>query len=129
MMRSLGFIGSSVSARIPAASRGRSAGTLHVDAGGSRGRTYKLGVPRSGATLLRRGSLRVVLHPGARRLLAITGLPAGIKELTVTLTGAGGNLLRRHCSAAGTYRYGIDAAVAAASGSVRVDGGTSSGRC
>jgi hypothetical protein len=128
-MRSLGFIGSGVSARIPAASRGRAAGTLHVDAGGPRGRSYKLRIPRSGATLLRHGSLRVVLHAGAKRLLTITGLPSGVKEATVTLDGAGGSLLRRQHNGGHTCRYGIDAAVAAASGSLRVDGGFSTYGC
>jgi hypothetical protein len=128
-MRSLGFIGSGVSARIPAASRGRAAGTLHVDAGGPRGRSYKLRVPRSGSTLLHHGSLRVVLHAGAKRFLTISGLPSGVKEATVTLHGAGGSLLRRQHNAKHTCRYGIDAAVAAASGSVRVDGGFSTYGC
>jgi hypothetical protein len=129
-MRSVGFIGTSgVSARIPAASRGRAAGTLHVDAGSPSGRSYKLRVPRSGSTLLRRGSLRVVLHAGAKRFLDITGLPSGVKEATVTLNGAGAGLLRRQHNGRHTCRYGVDAAVAAASSKIRVDGGFSTYGC
>jgi hypothetical protein len=129
-MRSVGFIGTSgVSARIPAASRGRAAGTLRVDVGGPRGRSYKLRVPRSGSTLLRHGSLRVVLRAGAKRFLAISGLPSGVKEVIVTLHGAGGSLLRRQHNGAHTCRYGVDAAVAAASRKVRVDGGLSTYGC
>jgi hypothetical protein len=128
-MRSLGFIGSGMSARIPASSRGRAAGKLRVDAGGPSGRSYKLRVPRAGSTLLRHGSLRVVLHAGAKRFLTITGLPSGVKEATVTLDGAGGKLLRRAHNGAHTCRYSIDAVVGTASGSVRVDGGFSTYGC
>jgi hypothetical protein len=129
-MRSVGFIRSSgVSARIPGVSRGRAAGTLRLYPGGPRGRSYKLRVPRSGSTLLRHGSLRVVLHPGAKRFLDITGLPSGVKEALVTLDGAGGRLLRRLHNGTHTCRYGVDAAVAAASSKVRVDGGFSTYGC
>jgi hypothetical protein len=130
-MGSFAFLGNGVSARIPAAARGRAAGSLHVDVGGRAGRTYTLRVPRTGATLLRRGALHVVLHPGARRFLTVSGLPAGVREATLQLTGrGGGRLLRAHRTGSRTCHYSTAAEIGAAGGgSVRVMGDTVSGLC
>jgi hypothetical protein len=132
-MGAFAFLGNDVTARIPAAARGRAAGSLHVDVdvGGRTGRTYTLRVPRTGATLLRRGALRVVLHPGARRFLTVSGLPTGVREATLQLTGrGGGQLLRAHRTSSRTCHYSTAAVIGAAGGgSVRVTGDTVSGRC
>jgi hypothetical protein len=130
-MGSFAFLGNGVSARIPAAARGRAAGSLHVDVGGRAGRTYTLRVPRTGATLLRRGALRVVLHPGARRFLTVSGLPTGVREATLQLVGrGGGQLLSTHHTSPRTCHYSTAAVIGAAGGgSVRVTGETVSGRC
>jgi hypothetical protein len=130
-MSSFAFLGQGVSAHIPAAARGRAAGTLHLDVGGRAGRTYTLRVPRTGSTLLRRNALRVVLHPGARRFLTVIGLPAGVREATMQLIGrGGGGLLRTHHTGPRTCHYSTAAVIGAAGGaSVRVTGDTVSGHC
>jgi hypothetical protein len=116
-MRSVGFAGSGVGARIPAGARGRVAGTLKTDAG----KTYPLRVPRAGTTLLHRGSLRVVLHPGAKRFLMVNGLPAGVRDVSLRLVGrGGGQLIARH-----GCRYSAAAVIAGSAGRVRVAGGGS----
>ena len=71
-------------ASAPAADRGRSVGTLSFFDGtfpyrATRPKSYTLRLPRAPgrtAVLLKRGSLRVTLRPGARRVLDVTGLPA-----------------------------------------------------
>jgi hypothetical protein len=113
-MRAVTFQATDVTARIPASARGRSAGTLKTDTG----RTYQLRVPRSGTTLLRRGALRVVLHPGARRYLTVSGLPGGVRDVALRLVGrGGGRLLVAHGS-----RLDTSAVVVSPAGTVRVRG-------
>ncbi len=124
-MRSIGFLSTGVSARIPSAARGREAGTLKTDTG----RTYHLRVPRKGTTLLRRGSLHVVLHPGARRFLTVSGLPSGVHTVMLRLVGRGGDLFGLHHTSAHTCRYSTAAQISGPEGTVRVDGGTGSGSC
>jgi hypothetical protein len=124
-MRSFTFLGDGVTARIPAAARGLVAGTLQA------GRTYTLRVPRTGTTLLARGALRVVLHPGARRFLTVTGLPLGVREATLQLVGrGGGGLLRAHRTSARSCHYSTAAVIGGqVHRSVRVAGDTVSGLC
>jgi hypothetical protein len=124
-MRSFAFLGNGVSARIPAAARGLVAGKLQA------GRTYTLRVPRTGTTLPRRGALRVVLHPGARGFLTVSGLPAGVREATLRLDGrGGGRLLRAHRTSPRSCHYSTAAVIGAVGGaSVRVKGDTVSGLC
>jgi hypothetical protein len=124
-MRSVAFLGIGVRARIPSAARGRAAGTLKTDTG----RTYHLRTPRKGSTLLSQGNLRVVLHPGARRFMTISGLPAGVHTVMLRLVGRGGDLLALHHTSARTCSYSTEAQISGPDGSVRVGGGTSSGRC
>jgi hypothetical protein len=124
-MRSVAFLGTGVLARIPSAARGRAAGTLKTDTG----RTYDLRVPRRGATLLSHGKLRVVLHPGARRFITVSGLPAGVHTVMLRLVGRGGDLLALHHTSARTCTYITRAQISGPDGSVNVDGGTSSGSC
>jgi hypothetical protein len=129
-MTSVAFSGTGFATRVPRSSRGHDAGTLTVS-GGERGagRSYRLRVPRSGTTLLRRGSLRDVLHPGARRFLTVTGLPTGIRSASVRLVGRGASGLFAKRSSGGRCRYGTTAAIAGPEGRVVVSGGTSSGLC
>jgi hypothetical protein len=124
-LRSVAFLGDGVAARIPAAARGLVAGKLQA------GRTYTLRVPRTGTTLLARGPLRVVLHPGARRLLTVSGLPAGVREATLQLVGrGGGRLLRAYRTSARSCHYSTAAIIGDSGGaSVRVAGDTVSGLC
>lgn len=111
-MRAVRFQAPFVTARIPAAARGRSAGTLKTDTG----RTYRLRVPRSGTTLLRRGALRVVLHPGAHRFLTVSGLPSGVHDVALRLVGrGGGRLLVMHGA-----RLDVSAVIVSPAGTVRV---------
>ncbi|HEY7620181.1 MAG TPA: hypothetical protein VH834_10430 [Solirubrobacteraceae bacterium] len=124
-MRSVTFLGSGVRARIPSAARGRAAGTLKTDTG----RTYHLRVPRRGTTLLRHGSLRVVLHPGAKRFMSVSGLPSGVHTVMLRLVGRGGDVLALHHTSARTCVYVTRAQISGPDGSVQVDGGTGSGSC
>jgi hypothetical protein len=128
-MTSVAFAGAGFSTRIPSSSRGRQAGTLTVGSGDRAGRTYRLTVPRRGSTLLRRGGLRVVLHPGARRFLTVTGLPAGIRSTSVRLVGAGARGLFVKHGRGNRCRYSTTAAIAGPQGKVTVSGGTSFGSC
>jgi hypothetical protein len=129
-MTSVAFSGTGFATRVPRSSRGRDAGTLTVS-GGERGagRSYRLHVPRSGATLLRRGGLRVVLHAGAKRFLTVTGLPSGIRSASVRLVGRGARGLFVKRSSGGQCRYSTTAEIAGPQGRVVVSGGTSTGLC
>jgi hypothetical protein len=129
-MTSVAFSGSGFATRVPRSSRVHAAGTLTIS-GGDRGagRSYALRVPRSGATLLRRGALRVVLHPGAKRFLTVTGLPAGIRSASVRLVGRGARGLFAKRSHAGRCHYSTAAQIAGPEGRVVVSGGTSTGLC
>ena len=119
-IRSVSFSSTDVLARLPAAVRGRAGGSLRV---GPDGGTFALRTPRSGNTLLRRGGLRVVLYPGARRFLTLRGLPAGAGQIEVRLIGRGGaSLLRvRPTRPRGCTR--VTATIAGAQGSVRANVG------
>jgi hypothetical protein len=128
-MTSVAFAGVGFSTRIPGSSRGRQAGTLTIASGDRAGRGYRLTIPRRGSTLLRRGGLRVVLHPGARRFLAVTGLPDGIRSTSVRLVGAGARGLFVKHGRDDRCRYSSTAAIAGPQGRVTVSGGTSFGRC
>jgi hypothetical protein len=129
-MTSVAFSGTGFATRVPRSSRGRDAGTLTVS-GGERGagRSYRLRVPRSGATLLRRGGLRVVLHPGAMRFLTVTGLPTGTHSASVRLVGRGARGLFVKRSSGGQCHYRTTAEIAGPQGKVVVSGGTSTGLC
>lgn len=87
--------------------------------------------PAAGSTLLEAHGLRLVLHPGARGFLTLTGAPAGTRDALVTLTGTGGrNLLRARRTGSNRCRYAVDAAIASPSGAtVTARGGTVSGLC
>jgi hypothetical protein len=124
-MRSVAFLGTGVHARIPSAARGRAAGALKTDTG----RTYHLRTPRKGTTLLAHGNLRVVLHPGARSFMTVSGLPSGVHSVMLRLVGPGGDLLGLHHTSARTCSYSTQAQISGPDGSVRVGGGTSSGSC
>ena len=128
-MTSVAFSGAGFATRVPRSSRGHDAGTLTVS-GGERGagKSYRLRVQRSGTTLLRRGSLRVVLHPGAKRFLTLAGLPDGIRSTSVRLVGRGAGLFVKH-SSGGRCRYSTTAEIAGPRGRVVVSGGTSTGLC
>ncbi|MEN3283240.1 MAG: hypothetical protein V7607_4380 [Solirubrobacteraceae bacterium] len=129
-MTSVAFSGSGFATRVPRSSRGHAAGTLTIS-GGDRGaaRSYRLGVPRSGTTLLRRGALHVALHPGATRFLTVTGLPAGIRSASVRLVGRGARGLFVKRSRAGRCHYATAAEIAGPEGRIVVSGGTSTGLC
>jgi hypothetical protein len=129
-MTSVAFSGAGFATRVPRSSRGHDAGTLTVS-GGDRGagKSYRLRVPRSGTTLLRRGSLRVVLHPGAKRFLTLAGLPDGIRSTSVRLVGRGARGLFVKHSSHGRCRYSTTAEIAGPRGRVVVSGGTSTGLC
>jgi hypothetical protein len=130
-MTSVAFSGTGFATRVPRSSRGRDAGTLTVSSGDrGTGRSYRLRVPRGGTTLLRRGGLHVVLHPGARRFLTVTGLPAGIRTASVRLVGRGARgLLVKRPIGANRCRYSTTAAIAGPQGRAVVSGGTVSGLC
>jgi hypothetical protein len=130
-MTSVAFSGTGFSTRVPRSSRGHDAGTLTVT-GSDRGagRSYRLRVPRAGTTLLRRGSLRVTLHPRARRFLTVAGLPDGTHAISVRLVGRGARgLFAKRPTGANRCRYSTTAAIAGPQGRVVVSGGTSSGLC
>jgi hypothetical protein len=110
-MRSVTFRSTGVTARIARSARGRSAGTLTIN----RKRAYHLRVPHTGATLLHRGSLRVVLHPGAQRFVTVSGLPSGSREVSLRL---GKRLIvRSGC------RYSAGATIVGQGATVTVGGG------
>lgn len=126
-MRTVRFDSTDVSVRIPIGIRGRVAGTLRIGSGGRhRATTLTLRVPARGTTLLSRGSLRVVLHPGSRRFLTVHGLPPGTREARVRLIGKGGqNLLEARRTGPNRCRYSVSAEIAGPGGAVRVAGGVS----
>ena len=124
-MTSVAFSGSGFSARLPHALRGHAAGTLTID--GSAHGTFRLTFPRRGTTLLQSGSLRVTLRPGARRFLAVGGLPGGVHHVSVRLRGRG--LFAKHRVSRGRCHYSTAAEIAGPGGEVLVSGGTSSGDC
>ena len=129
-MTSVAFAGSGFATRLPRATRGLDAGTLAISNGGRTQRTYRLRVPRSGATLLRRGALQVTLHPGATRFLTVTGLPNAIRTISVTLTGRGARgLFVKRPIAHNRCRYSTTAQIAGPQGKVTVSGGISTGLC
>jgi len=128
-MSSVAFAGVGFSTRIPSSSRGRQVGTLTVGGGDRAGRSYRLTVPRSGSTLLRRGGLRVVLHPDRRRFLTVTGLPDGIRSTSVRLLGRGARGLFVKHGRNNRCRYSTTAEIAGPQGKVTVSGGTSFGSC
>jgi hypothetical protein len=82
-----------VVAALPASVRGRTVGRLEVTTGANQRRTYTLRAPRRGTTLLRKGALTVSLHPGRKRLLDVTGLPAGTSAIDLFLSGRGTRLV------------------------------------
>jgi hypothetical protein len=82
-----------VVAALPASVRGRTVGRLEVTTGANRRTSYTLRAPRRGTTLLRKGALSVVLHPGRKRLLDVTGLPAGTSSIDLRLSGRGTRLV------------------------------------
>jgi len=120
-MRSVEFSSASVVARLPAAARGRAAGTLRIY--GPRRRTFALRTPRAGTVLLRRGALRVVLQPGARRFVTVSGLPAGSRQIDVTLVGRGGARLLRARPTGPRRCYRVAAQITGPQGTVRADAG------
>jgi hypothetical protein len=130
-MTSVAFTGAGFSTRVPRSSRGHAAGTLTVSGGPSGTQSYRLRVQRVGTTLLRRGSLRVTVHPGARRFLTVTGLPAGTHAISARLVGRGARgVFVKHRTGANRCRYSTTAAIAGPEGKVVVvSGGTSSGLC
>jgi hypothetical protein len=129
-MTSVAWSGSGFATRIPRSARNRVVGTLTIGNGDRAGRNYRLRVPRTGTTLLRRGSLRVVLHPGAARFLTVDGLPDSIRSTSVRLTGrAARGLFAKRRTASNLCRYSTSAQIAGPQGRVTVSGGTSSGRC
>ncbi len=131
-LRRVTFTSADVRAGIPASARGRVAGMLRLGAGGAaRPSTTTLRVPRRGSTLLDAHGLRLVLHPGVRGFLTLTGAPAGTRDALVTLTGTvGRNLLRARRTGSDRCRYAVDAAIASPSGAtVTARGGTVSGLC
>lgn len=110
---------SNLRASLPRAARGARAGTLRLTTSGSPARTYTLRVRRSGATLLRRGMLHVVLHPGRARMLDVTGLPGGTQNVELSLSRRLVSL-RSPCSpyrATGTLRAGSQDARVTSGGS------------
>jgi hypothetical protein len=128
-MTAVAFAGTGFATRLPRSSRGHAAGTLTLTSGGA-DREYRLRAPRSGTTLLRRGAIRVRLHPGSRRFLTVSGLPAGTREISVRLVGRGARgLFVKHSTGADRCRYGTTAAIAGPQGRVVVSGGTRSGLC
>jgi hypothetical protein len=129
-MTAVAFTGAGFTTRVPRSSRGRDAGTLTVTSGDGGGRSYRLRVPRSGTTLLRRGTVRVSLHPGARRFLTVAGLPDGTRSISVRLVGRGARgLFAKRPIGADRCRYSTRAEIAGPQGRVVVSGGTSSGPC
>jgi hypothetical protein len=130
-MTSVAFSGRGFATRVPRSSRGRDAGTLSVSRGDrGAGRSYRLRVPRRGTTLLRRGGLRVVLHPGERRFLTVTGLPDDVRSTSVRLVGRGARgLFAKRSTGANRCHYSTTAEIAGPQGKVVVSGGTSSGLC
>ena len=128
-MTSVAFSGTGFATRIPSSSRGRQAGTLTISSGDRGGRTYSLRVPTTGGTLLRRGGLRVVLHPGAHRFLTVTGLPDDTRSTSVRLVGRGARGLFVKRAKGNRCRYSTTAEIAGPQGRVTVDGGTSFGLC
>jgi hypothetical protein len=129
-MTSLRFTGAGFSTRIPGATRGRGAGTLTLSNGGRSDRSYPLRVPRRGSTLLHRGSLRVTLHPGARRFLTVSGMPDFTRTASIRLTGRGARgLFAKHRTSGNHCRYSTDVQIAGPQGRVTVSGGVSSGSC
>lgn len=125
------FRSADVSVRIARAARGRVAGSLSYGPGDAKRLTTRtLRVPRSGATLLSRGSLKVSLHPGRQRFLTVQGLPAQTREVTVTLTTRGGrDLLAARRTGKNRCRYRMGADLTGTSRTVRVNGGVTSGLC
>jgi len=129
-MTSVVWSGSGFATRIPRSARNRAVGTLTISNGGRSQHTYRLRVPRTGATLLRRGSLRVTVHPGAKRFLTVTGLPDSIRTTSVRLTGrAARGLFVKRATAAKRCAYSTTAQIAGPQGRVTVSGGTSAGLC
>jgi len=83
-----------VRAAVPPSSRGRKVGTLGFFDGTfpfraqqPKALTLRMPARPAGRTivLLRRGELRVVLHPGRKRMLELTGLPARTRGVNVRL--------------------------------------------
>jgi hypothetical protein len=129
-MTSLRFTGSGFATRLPSATRGHDAGTLTLSNGGRSERSYRLRVPRTGSTLLHRGSLRVTLRPGAKRFLTVSGMPDFTRTASVRLTGRGARgLFVKHATSANLCRYSTDVQIAGPQGRVTVSGGVSSGSC
>jgi hypothetical protein len=129
-MTSLKFTGSGFATRIPSATRGHDAGTLTLSNGGRSERSYHLRVPRSGSTLLHRGSLRVTLHPGAKRFLTVSGMPDFARTASIRLTGRGARgLFVKRATSGNRCRYSTDVQIAGPQGRVTVSGGVSSGSC
>jgi hypothetical protein len=130
-MTSVAWSGSGFATRVPGSARGRAVGTLTIGSGAQGAdRSLRLRVPKRGTTLLRRGSLRAVLHPGAKRFLTVVGLPSGIRATSVRLTGrAARGLFVKHPTAPNRCRYSTSAQIAGPEGKVTVSGGTSTGLC
>jgi hypothetical protein len=130
-MTSVDWSGVGFATRIPRSARNRVVGTLTISSGErGNGRSYRLRVPKTGSTLLRRGALHVTLHPGAKRFLTVRGLPDGIRSTSVRLTGrAARGLFAKRPTAPNRCRYSTTARIAGPEGKVTVSGGTSTGLC
>ncbi|WP_445148109.1 hypothetical protein [Baekduia sp. Peel2402] len=69
---------------LPRAKRGKSIGSIALI--GENGQTIKSYTLKGASTALERGGVTVRFAPGAKRFLRVTGLPAGVKNVTVKLT-------------------------------------------
>jgi hypothetical protein len=72
-----------VKATLPRSRRGKAIGSIKFV--GEDGRTIKTYTLKGAATALKRGGVTVRFAPGAKRFLRVTGLPAGVKTVTVKL--------------------------------------------
>lgn len=133
------FFGSGVTAVLPAAARGRVAGTLSYSPGNvivrrgnvaSKAHNVTLRVPRTGSKLASSGKLRVTLHPGARGFLSVTGLPSGTREIQVRLVNPNRvGLLRTRRTAHNRCSYSSTVRLSGTSGAITVSGGGSTSVC
>lgn len=69
---------------LPRAKRGKAIGSIALI--GENGQTIKSYTLKGAATALKRDGITVRFAPGAKRFLRVTGLPAGVKNVTVKLT-------------------------------------------
>ena len=78
---------------LPAGVRGKTVGTIAFVRPGLERIEKRLRAPRRGRVLLHSGALRVVLHPGEREFLTVTGLPDGTQAVSVVLRDRGTRLV------------------------------------